>query len=81
MKVNCFLCGFTHLSCINEHKNRIRKSFIKANKVLKNGNQVLVHTSTETIFSTNFKNCTYKSLLIDILKHCLSSNIETVFLS
>ena len=40
MKVNCFLCGFTHLSCINEHKNRIRKSFIKANKVLKNGNQV-----------------------------------------
>ena len=62
MKVNCFLCGFTHLSCINEHKNRIRKSFIKANKDLKNGNQVLVHTSTETIFGTDSKNCTYKSL-------------------
>ena len=78
MKVNCFLCGFTHLSCINEHKNRIRKSFIKANKFLKNGNQVLVHTSTETIFGTDSKNCTYKSLAIDNLKHCLSSNIECV---
>ena len=35
MKVKCLLCGFTHLSCINEHKTRIKKSFIKANKVLK----------------------------------------------
>ena len=25
-------------------------------------NRVLVHTSTKTIFSTNLKNCTYKSL-------------------
>ena len=62
MKVECLLCGFTHLSYVNEHKNRIRKSFIKANKVLKNGNQVIVHTSTKTIFNTDSKNCTYKSL-------------------
>ena len=57
-----FSMWFHSLSCINEHKNRFRKSFIKANKVLKNGNQVLVHTSTETIFGTDSKNCTYKSL-------------------
>ena len=50
MKVECLLCFFSHLSCVNEHNNRIKKSFIKANKVYKNGNQVLVHTSTENNF-------------------------------
>ena len=35
MKVECRLCGFTHLSCSNKHKNRIKKSFVKVNKVKK----------------------------------------------
>ena len=35
MKVECRLCGFTHLSCINKCKNRIKKSFVKENKVKK----------------------------------------------
>ena len=33
MKVECLLCGFTHLSCIDKHNKRIKKSFVKANKV------------------------------------------------
>ena len=62
MKVECLLlCGFTHLSCINRLKNIIKKS-LKQIKFKRNGNQVLVHTSTETIFGADSKNCTYKSL-------------------
>ena len=35
MEVECHLCGFTHLSCINKIQNRIKKSFLKGNKVTK----------------------------------------------
>ena len=35
MKVECRLCGFTHSSCINKRKNRIKKSFVKGNKITK----------------------------------------------
>ena len=55
------ICGFTHLSCISKHKNNIKKSFVKEKK-FKNGNLVLVHISTETIFGTYSRNCTCKSL-------------------
>ena len=35
MEVECHLYGFTHLSCINKSQNRIKKSFLKGNKVTK----------------------------------------------
>ena len=45
-------------------KIELRSHLFKGNKVKKYDNQVLVHTSVETIFSTNFyfKNCSYKFL-------------------
>ena len=35
MEVECHLCGFTHLSCINKSQNRIKKSFLKGIKLQK----------------------------------------------
>ena len=43
-------------------KTELRSHLLKLIKFKRNGNQVLVHTSNETIFGTDSKNCTYKSL-------------------
>ena len=43
-------------------ETELRSHLLKQIKFKRNGNQVLVHTSTETIFGTDSKNCTYKSL-------------------